>query len=240
MKYLSTLVVCLLAAGCAATVGEAPAASDGYGSIAPTRDGIGKTYMGREIADVMGHEAADWLERSTRDAEEATDRLVRYLELEPTDVVADIGAGTGYFAFRISRFVSQGKVLAVDIQPEMLDFVREKARREAVTNVEPVLGTIEDPNLPAGGVDLVLMVDAYHEFSHPREMMKAILAGLKPGGRVVLVEYRLEDPTVPIKRLHKMSEAQARREMEASGLEFVENKDVLPRQHFLVFRKPTP
>jgi ubiquinone/menaquinone biosynthesis C-methylase UbiE len=164
--------------------------------------------------------------------------LVRELELAPTDVVADIGAGTGYFTFRMSPLVPEGFVLAVDIQEEMLDRVRARMFRDSVDNVVPVLGEIDDPGLPPDSVDVVLLVDAYHEFSHPREMMLGIRRALRPGGRVVLVEYRLEDPDVPIKRLHKMSEKQARAEMDAVGLEWVETREVLPRQHFMVFRKP--
>jgi ubiquinone/menaquinone biosynthesis C-methylase UbiE len=138
----------------------------------------------------------------------------------------------------LAERVPDGKVLAVDIQPEMLDILRKRSAELGVKNVEPVLGTIEDPNLPAGGVDVVLMVDAYHEFDHPYEMMTAIVRALKPGGRVVQVEYRAEDPAVAIKPHHKMTEAQARLEMEAVGLRFVENIRALPQQHMLVFEKP--
>jgi SAM-dependent methyltransferase len=216
-----------------------PAAPDStYLQRTPSRDGTGKIYMGREISEVMGHRGADWLERPGREQEEAPDVLVRELRLQPDDVVADIGAGTGYFTFRMSALVPRGRVLAVDIQPEMLDLIRERSERDAIDNVEPVLGRIDDPSLPEAGVDVVLIVDAYHEFSHPMEMMRGIVRGLRPGGRVVLVEYREEDPDVPIKPLHKMSEAQARREMAAAGLVWVETRDVLPRQHLMIFQKP--
>ncbi|HEX8916633.1 MAG TPA: methyltransferase domain-containing protein [Humisphaera sp.] len=203
-------------------------------------DGIGKVYMGREIAQVMGHLGAGWLERPEREREEQPRRAIEMMALRPTDVVADIGAGSGYFSFRIAALVPRGKVLAVDIQQEMLDLVAKRAKEAGVANVEPVLGTITDPKLPDAGVDVVLMVDAYHEFDHPQEMMTAIVKALKPGGRVVQIEYRGEDPDVPIKRLHKMTEAQAKLEMAAVGLEFVENKPGLPQQHLLVFRKPEP
>lgn len=206
----------------------------------PSRDGTGRYYMGREIAQVMGHRGSDWLERDERERDEAPDELVRELGLSPTDVVADIGAGTGYFTFRLSPLVPDGTVLAVDIQEEMLDVIRERMERGRVDNVIPVMGTVDDPRLPAGEVDLVLMVDAYHEFSHPLEMMRGILRALRPGGRVVLIEYRLEDPSIPIKRLHKMSQRQARAEMEAVGLQWVETRHFLPRQHFMVFQKPQP
>ncbi len=179
-----------------------------------SRDGIGKFYLGREIAQVMGHQAADWLERQERDAEEKTELLVASLPIMPGDVVADIGAGTGYFSRRLARKVGvAGKILAVDIQPEMLDLLTNKMAELKITNVFPILGAVTNPNLPAASVDLALMVDVYHEFDHPREMMEAISKSLRPGGRVVFVEFRGEDPQVPIKPLHKMTEAQVRKEM---------------------------
>lgn len=202
-------------------------------------DGTGKYYMGREIAQVMGHQGASWLERPGREKEERTDVLLQALQLKSTDVVADIGAGTGYFTFRISPLVPQGKVLAVDIQQEMIDYLNTNKAKQKATNVEAVLGTIQDPNLPPASVDLVLFVDAYHEFSHPREMMQAIAKSLKPGGRVALVEYRAEDPDVPIRPRHKMTIAQATKEMEAVGLKLKNTSDVLPQQHLLFFEKPT-
>lgn len=212
--------------------------SAGYQRKAPQDpNGIGKYYMGRQIAHVMGHDAASWLERPDRQQEEGTDLLLRALSLKPTDAVADLGAGTGYFSFRISPLVPQGRVLAVDIQPEMLDKVRATSTERRITNVQPVLGTARNPNLPASTLDWVLIVDAYHEFDHPREMMRAVRNSLKPGGRVALVEYRAEDPTLPIKRIHRMSEEQARRELEAVGLKFVENNKALPQQHLLIFQR---
>lgn len=211
---------------------------DHYEITQPTsRDGTGKIYMGRDIAQVMGHRGASWLERSGREDEERTDLLVQALELESDDVVADIGAGSGYFSLRLARQVPDGKVLAVDIQPEMLTMLRENAKRASLSNIEPVLGEIDNPALPTGDVDLVLMVDAYHEFSHPREMMEAIVASLSPEGRVVLAEYREEDPSVMIKPRHKMSEKQVVKEMEAVGLSLIVNKDMLPQQHLLFFSK---
>lgn len=201
-------------------------------------DGIGKIYMGREISHVMGHRGASWLERPSRIQEELPDQVVAAMELKPDDVVADIGAGTGYFSFRVSQYLTTGKVLAVDIQQEMLDIIEIRKSKQQINNVEAVLGEIDNPNLPAKTVDLAFMVDAYHEFSHPREMMQGIVSALKPGGRVVLIEYRGEDPEVPIKPLHKMTEQQTKKEMQAVGLEFVENKYFLPSQHFLVFKKP--
>ena len=167
--------------------------------------------MGREIAHVMGHQAADWLERPEREEEERTDLVLPALKLRPGDVVADIGSGTGYFSWRLARAVGEkGVVYGVEIQQEMLDLMAKKMAGRKVTNVKGILGTITDPKLPAAGVDLVIMVDVYHEFDHPFEMMANICKALRPGGRVVFIEYRGEDPTVPIKLLHKMTEAQVR------------------------------
>lgn len=208
-----------------------------YGTCERGEGGSGKTYMGREISEVMGHFGVGWLERPEREREERTDLLVAALKLKPTDSVADIGAGSGYFTMRMSPLVPEGVVYATDIQQEMLDIIEERAIEEAALNVMPVMGRIDHCGLEPGSVDVALFVDAYHEFSHPREMMDSIVAALKPGGRVILVEYRLEDPMVPIKERHKMSEKQARLEMEAVGLSFVENIGALPQQHVLVFRR---
>lgn len=202
-----------------------------------SRDGIGKFYMGREISHVMGYQGADWLERPERDFEEATSKLVEALPLEPDDVVADIGAGTGYFTFRIAQWVPQGKVLAVDIQPQMLEIIERRKAIGGIDNVDLIQGTEQSPNLPANSVDLILIVDVYHELAYPYEMTMGMVDGLKEGGKLVLVEYRGEDPSVPIKPLHKMTEKQARAEMEAAGLTWVETKDFLPQQHFMVFEK---
>lgn len=225
----------------ATAIATRPADSLGYESY-PPRDpnGIGRYYQGRQIAHVMGHEGADWLERDDRSQEEGTATLIRELHLKPTDVVADIGAGTGFFSFRLAPLVPQGKVLAVDIQPEMLAELKQRQVKNGLRNVEPVLGTTSDPHLPAGRVDVVLIVDAYHEFDHPHEMGLAIRQALRPGtGRLALVEYRAEDPNVPIKTIHKMTVAQARKEMAAIGLEFVEARETLPQQHLLLFKRPS-
>jgi uncharacterized protein (TIGR03067 family) len=204
-------------------------------------NGIGKFYMGREIAQVMGHQAAGWLERPEREKEEQPTRMVEALKLRPGDVVADIGAGSGYLTFRMTdRIGPKGKVLAVDIQPEMLDLIRQGMKDRKITNVEPILGTETDPKLPANSVDLILMVDVYHEFSYPWEMTEAMVKGLKPGGRLIFVEFRKEDPEVPIKLVHKMTEQQVRKEMEPHPVHWVETIDVLPWQHIIIFKKNNP
>jgi ubiquinone/menaquinone biosynthesis C-methylase UbiE len=209
-----------------------------YTQREPSRDGTGKFYMGREISRFMSHHGAYWLERDTREKEERPSLVLRHMELKPGDRVADIGAGSGYFTFRIASKVPDGSVYAVDIQREMLDIMEERMAEKGITNVVTVLGTVSDPKLPKEGIDKVLMVDAYHEFSHPREMMLAIYDALVPGGRIYLIEYRAEDPTVRIKPLHKMTESQARKEMEAVGFRWITTGGFLPRQHFLVFEKP--
>lgn len=203
-----------------------------------SRDGIGKFYFGREISQVMGHRGANWLERREREREERTDLLIEALPLSADSVVADIGAGTGYFSFPIAQRVPNGRVLAVDIQPQMLEIVTKRSENDGVGNVETVLGSEIDPRLPDAAVDVILLVDAYHEFSYPAEMGQAMADALKPGGVLVLIEYRGEDPSVPIKPLHKMTQSQARLEMAAIGLEWQRTEDFLPQQHFMVFVKP--
>ena len=214
------------------------ATSDSYVYSEPSRDGIGKFYMGREIAQVMGHRGAGWLQRPEREKKERTDLLLELLALRPGDIVADIGAGTGYFALPMATVVgTTGQVLAVDIQQEMLSIIRGRAEAANIDNVLPILASEADPMLPANTVDVVLMVDAYHEFSYPREVLTRAVRALKQNGRIVLVEYRAEDAAVPIKRLHKMSVAQAQREMSAVGLVLDQVLDTLPWQHVMVFRR---
>lgn len=203
----------------------------------PDPDGIGKVYMGREIAQVMGHQGAGWLERSSRELEEQPQKVIAALQLKRDSVVADIGAGTGYFSFRIAPQIPQGKVYAVDVQPEMVELLNALKAEKKIYNVEPILGNQTNPNLPEHSLDLALMVDAYHEFAFPKEMMTGIVRSLKPNGRVVLVEYRGENPFVLIKPLHKMTQKQVRQEMAVAGLRYVETRHGLPQQHILIFEK---
>ena len=203
------------------------------------RNGIGKFFLGREIAHVMGHQAAGWLERPEREQEERTDLLLEALNLKAGESVADIGCGTGYFAERMARKVGpDGVVYGVDIQQEMLDLMQRKMRLKQIKNVKSILGAEADPRLPDASCDLMIMIDVYHEFDVPYEMTRKMIAGLRKGGRLVFVEYRAEDPTVPIKEVHKMSEAQVKKEMAIHPeLEFVETKKELPQQHIIIFRK---
>lgn len=202
-------------------------------------NGIGLFYMGREIARVMGHQAAGWLERPERQEEERTDLLIDALKLKPGDIVADIGAGTGYIAEKMARrILPEGVVYAVDIQQEMLDLLDRKMKLMRVPNVKPQLGTITDPKLPEGTIDLIIMVDVYHEFDHPYEMTESMVKSLKKGGRLVFVEFRKENPEVQIKLVHKMSEEQVKKELaEFPGMEWVETNPALPQQHIIIFRK---
>jgi ubiquinone/menaquinone biosynthesis C-methylase UbiE len=201
-------------------------------------NGIGKFYLSREIARVMGHQAADWLERPEREEEERTDQMVEALRFREGEVVADIGCGSGYVARKIAKKVGEsGVVYGVDIQQEMLDLLAKRMAMFRINNVKPVMGTTTDPKLPPASCDTMIMVDVYHEFDQPFEMIQSMVAALKPGGRIVFVEYRGEDPSVPIKLVHKMTEAQVKKEMTAQSLQFAETISILPRQHIIVFRK---
>ena len=223
---------------CGATRVSVWAQGGRYARVPATPDGIGKRYMGREIAGVMGWQGAAWLEREEREREERTDLLLAALALEPGMVVADIGAGTGYLARRMAKAVSPGgKVLAVDVQPEMVRMLERLAREQGLANIVPLLGAEDDVKLPAASVDLAIMVDVYHELAFPHEVLASIIRALKRDGRVVFVEYRAEDPRVPIKALHKMSEAQVRREAEVHPLVWERTESGLPWQHMVVFRK---
>jgi ubiquinone/menaquinone biosynthesis C-methylase UbiE len=229
------LTVCL--AGLAMT--RARADDVGEYRLAPaSRDGTGKFYQGREIAQVMGFEGAPWLDRPDREQEERPDLLVEELHLDPAMTVADIGAGSGYLERRLAPLLSHGKIDAVDVQPEMVELLRELARQPGMQNIVPVQGAARDVGLPASSVDLVVMVDVYHELAFPAEILRSIVRALKPGGRLVFVEYRGEDPKVAIKPLHKMTVAQIRRETSSFPLVWERTSERLPVQHMVFFRKP--
>ena len=230
---LAVLIVTIAATG---AYGNDPAPV--YETQTPSSNGIGKIYMGREIANVMSHRSMHRLDRPGRERDERTDLLVAALPVDDGDAVADIGAGTGYFSFRVAERIPHGVVYAVDIQQEMLDELERRKRERGVDNIETVLGRIEDPGLRERSVDLIFIVDAYHEFSHPREMGEAMYRALNPGGLLIVVEDRAESKSRTSGALHNMSEAQARKEITALGFNWLRTDDFLPQQHFLVFQKP--
>lgn len=240
---LRTLLACLATALFHADVAAAdlvpPPPSPLYENRPGLPDGTGKWFMGREIAWFMSHQGAMWLERPEREEEEQPTKLLDALQIKPGAVVADIGAGSGYLTWRLAKRVGPaGRVYANDIQPEMLAILRTNVTAHGVTNVLPVLGTVTDPKLPTNALDLAIFVDVYHECDHPYEFIQSLCRSLKPGGRIVFVEYRGEEPWIPIKPLHKMAEAQVRKEMALQPLEWVETLHLLPRQHVLIFHKP--
>jgi ubiquinone/menaquinone biosynthesis C-methylase UbiE len=204
---------------------------------AQSRPGV-HPISGRRFAGVMGYQGADWLDRSERIEEEQPDRALDVIKIESGSTVADVGAGSGYMSVKMARRVGPaGKVYANDIQPEMLTLLQERLAKMKITNVEPVLGTTDDPKLPAGAIDLILMVDVYHEFQQPQAMLRRMREALKPNGRLVLLEYRKEDPSIPILYEHKMSVAEAKLELEAEGFKLANVSEVLPRQHILIFNR---
>ena len=206
-----------------------------YTYKSPSRDGIGKIYQGREISKVMGHLGASWLERSSRANEERPNLAVDLLDLKKDMIVADFGAGTGYFTSKLARKCSI--VYAVDIQQEMLDLNAKQMRNKNINNVKFILGFTDRTGLPKNNLDLVILVDVYHELENPLEIMNDIKSSLNQTGKVALIEYRKEDPTVPIKPLHKMSVEQVVKEMSQVNLKLHSNIQELPRQHMLIFSK---
>ena len=213
-------------------------ASSRYTATPESQDGIGKRYMGREISSVMGWQGAPWLERQEREREERTDLLLTALALKPGMVVADIGAGTGYLTRRMAPAVLPGgKVIAVDVQPEMVRILENSIKNAGQTHIEARLSAVDDVKLPTSSVDIAVMVDVYHELAFPFEVLTSVIKALKPGGRMVFVEYKAEDPKVPIKPLHKMSEAQIRKEAGVFALDWERTVHTLPWQHVVIFRK---
>jgi ubiquinone/menaquinone biosynthesis C-methylase UbiE len=256
-RFTVALAMALITAGALVWTGQTPAVpASPPVHVAPLQDsnpppqaryevraihdpnGTGRFYMGREIAQVMGAGGMAWLDRPERQDEERPEVVIDAMGLREGEVVADLGAGSGYFTFRLAQKVGKtGKVLAVDIQDEMLETLRRRATALGVTNVEEVKASETDPHLPGGGVDAVLMVDVYHELAYPFEVMTRVREALKPGGQVVFVEYRKEDPRVPIKEVHKMSVKQLAKEMRAVGLVQVRRVETLPSQHIVIFTK---
>lgn len=200
-------------------------------------NGIGKWYMGREIAHIMGYQGINWLERSDREKEENTSQLLMNMNIHPHDTIADIGAGSGYHTFKMAKLASEGFVYAVDIQPEMLQAISVKQSEQQVNNVQTVQGSEKSINLDENSVSKILLVDVYHEFNFPKEMIESMHKSLTSNGEIYLIEYKAEDESIPIKRIHKMSEKQAVKEFKASGFKLEQNIENLPWQHCLIFVK---
>ena len=219
------------------TVSSKPITDTGYTFHNGSVDGIGKFYMGREIAHVMGASGSEWLERDERNKEENTQLAIEQINLPIDGVVADIGAGTGYYSFRLTAKVPKGKVYAVEVQDEMISYLKNRKVVLKDSIVEIVKSTALSPNLPDNSIDLAIMVDVYHELEFPHEMLQAIRKALKPNGKILLLEYRGEDPSVPIKLLHKTTVSQLNRELMANGFQLNYKGDFLPIQHFLLYEK---
>jgi ubiquinone/menaquinone biosynthesis C-methylase UbiE len=233
----STLLALLLGFGLVAAIHAQQA--ERYQSAPPSADGIGKVYQGREIAKMMGFDGAAWLERTERQKEERADLLMTELELKPGMDVADVGAGTGYYSRRMALQVGpKGQVYAIEVQPQMLRILETTAQRPGYGNIVPVLGADDDVKLPEASIDLAVMVDVYHELAYPHEVLASIVRALRPGGRMVFVEYRGEDFRVPIKPLHKMTEQQVRLEAADQALVWERTARTLPWQHVVGFRRP--
>jgi ubiquinone/menaquinone biosynthesis C-methylase UbiE len=216
---------------------QAESSSGTYTFKTPDRDGTGKVYMGREISKVMNFMGMSWLERSTRNQEENTDLAIKKLPIDEASVVADIGAGSGFYTFRIAKRVPKGKVYAVEIQDSAIKYLKERSEELGFDNVITVKGSEKSPQLPENSIDLAIMVDVYHELLYPYEVLQEIKKSLKPGGKLLLIEYRGEDPEVYIKPLHKMTVAQVTKELTANGFKMVQNGQFMNIQHFLVFEK---
>jgi SAM-dependent methyltransferase len=236
MKNFSILLILI---SCFLTSNESIAQADSFDTKYTYKrgdfNGIGKWYMGREIAYVMGFQGINWLERSEREIEEDVSTLIKNMKIKTNETIADIGAGSGFHVFKMAPLAKNGLVYAVDIQPEMLEAIELKKRSKKVSNVETVLGSEKSINLPKNSLDKILLVDVYHEFSYPAEMVESIKNALKPNGQLFLIEYRGEDSSVPIKKIHKMTEKQSIAEMEVAGFKLIENIDNLPWQHCMIF-----
>lgn len=236
-KYFQLLLLALLVLPLADCKGQKTNTDEKYSYRPGDPNGIGKWYMGREIAYVMGYQGISWLERSEREEEEKTTELINNMDIQQDDKIADIGAGSGYHVFRMARIATEGKIYAVDIQDEMLSAMNEKKQEGGFNNVELVKGGEKLVNLPANSVDKILIVDVYHEIEFPYEVMVSLHEALKSNGKLFLIEYRAEDESVPIKKVHKMTEEQAAKEMKAAGFKLERNMDNLPWQHCMIFVK---
>lgn len=200
-------------------------------------DGIGKFYFGREIAHMMGSAGIPWLDRDERQDEENTNLAISKIEISPSAIIADIGAGTGYYSFKLATKVPQGKVYAVEVQDEMIKQLNERKEKLHINNIEVVKGNAMSPGLPDNSIDLAVMVDVYHELAYPREMLQSIKKALKKNGKILLIEFRGEDPSIPIKKLHKTTVVQVNKEFAANGFSLYYKGDFLPIQHFLLYEK---
>ena len=235
--FISFAIACMACHPSQKNIDDRTGIADGYTSATASADGTGKFYMGREIAIVMGAAGSEWLERDTRNTEENTSLAIANLPLQTNSVVADIGAGTGYYSFRIAKRIPEGKLYAIDIQDEMINQLQQKKKLLGDSVVTIIKGSEQSPNLPDNSTDLALMVDVYHELAYPKEMLGALYKALKPDGKIVLLEYRGEDPSIPIKPLHKTTIAQLNKEMEANGFKLSYKGEFLPIQHFLIYKK---
>lgn len=240
MKFPVLPVVFFALLSCTAQAQEGQQAQKGatvYEFKESSAGGTGKCYMGREIAQVIEPGGASWLERSSRQEEENSNLTISKLPPRPNSVVADVGAGTGYYTFRIAKKIPDGKIYAVDIQDEFISRLNQRKKEQGAGNVEVIKGSEQSPNLPANAIDLIIMVDVYHEMLYPHEMLQAMRRALKPAGKLLLIEYKAEDPDVNIRPLHKMSVAQANKELEANGFRLAKHDNSLPIQHFLLYEK---
>lgn len=236
-KAISFLLIIALGLSCHQCQGQETVSKEKYTYKKGDQNGTGKWYMGREIAHVMGFQGMRWLNRPEREAEEKTTKLLRNMNIDTNDTIADIGAGSGYHVFKMAPMAQNGLVYAIDIQDEMLAELQKQKERSTNKNIALVKGSEKNINLPENSVDKVLLVDVYHEFSYPIEIITSINKALRPNGKLFLIEYRGEDDKVPIKKAHKMTEVQAVKEMKAAGLKLEQNIGNLPWQHCMVFVK---
>ena len=236
MKYFLQFILIIFSLSAINSCAQEQSRSKDYTMKRGDPNGIGKWYKGREIAHVMGYQGMSWLERPEREKEEQTSLLLKNMSIQPGDAIADIGAGSGYHVFKMADLNGTGQVYAVDIQDEMLAAIEGRKQAENVQNVQVVKGNEKSVNLADNSVDKILMVDVYHEFNFPKEMMLSMKSALKPDGRIYLIEYRGEDKTIPIKEIHKMTEDQAVKEMKAVGLKLDKNIKNLPWQHCMIFK----